>query len=146
MRTLELYFNDLTPEAQKKYLKVQGVSSADELNWEISPIAIIEVEENSDEELRKGTFVSVWNDGSSIETEATLNAQTGEVTAAQSDDTGDHGSLEREYFEDKTGEQYKVCPTCHEYILKSAMDPDPVGKGLSEEEVCSNPDCDSRRE
>ena len=45
MRTLELYYNDLTPEAQKKYLKVQGVSDASELNWEVSPIAIIEVED-----------------------------------------------------------------------------------------------------
>ena len=49
MRTLELYYNDLTPEAQKKYLKVQGVSDASELNWEVSPIAIIEVEENPEE-------------------------------------------------------------------------------------------------
>ena len=45
MRTLELYYNDLTPTAQKKYLKVQGVSDASELNWEVNPIAIIEVEE-----------------------------------------------------------------------------------------------------
>ena len=49
MRTLELFFNDLTPAAQEKYLKVQGVSSASELNWEVSPIAIIEVEENPEE-------------------------------------------------------------------------------------------------
>jgi hypothetical protein len=45
MRTLELYYNDLTPKAQKKYLEVNGVSDASELNWEVSPIAIIEVEE-----------------------------------------------------------------------------------------------------
>jgi hypothetical protein len=45
MKTMELFFNDLTAEAQKKYLKVQGVSDASELNWEVSPIAIIEVKE-----------------------------------------------------------------------------------------------------
>jgi hypothetical protein len=144
MRTLELYYSDLTPEAQEKYLKVQGVSDSSELNWEVNPIAIIEVEE--DEELRKGIFVSVWDDGSSIETGATLNAQTGEVTTAQSEDTGDHGSLEREYFVDEYHNEFTICPTCHEYILKSAMDPDKVGKGLSESMVCFNPDCDSRRE
>jgi hypothetical protein len=42
---MELFFNDLTPAAQEKYLKVQGVSDASELNWEISPIAIIDVED-----------------------------------------------------------------------------------------------------
>jgi hypothetical protein len=45
MKSMELFFNDLTPAAQEKYLKVQGVSSASELNWEVSPIAIIEVED-----------------------------------------------------------------------------------------------------
>ena len=51
MRTLELFFNDLNPAAQEKYLKVQGVSDPSELNWEVNPIAIIEVEENSDKEV-----------------------------------------------------------------------------------------------
>lgn len=49
MRTLELYYSDLTPEAQAKYLKVQGVSDSSELNWEVNPIAIIEVEPNDEE-------------------------------------------------------------------------------------------------
>ena len=49
MKSLELYYSDLTPEAQKKYLEVQGVSDASELNWEVNPIAIIEVEEEEDD-------------------------------------------------------------------------------------------------
>ena len=52
MRTLELYYNDLTPEAQKKYLEVQGVSDASELNWEVNPIAIIEVEDDDECDLK----------------------------------------------------------------------------------------------
>ena len=47
-RTLELYYSDLTPEAQKKYLEVNGVSDASDLNWEVNPIAIIEVEAEED--------------------------------------------------------------------------------------------------
>jgi hypothetical protein len=54
MRTLELFFNDLTPEAQKKYLKVQGVSDPSELNWEVNPIAIIEVEDSDTKEDNNG--------------------------------------------------------------------------------------------
>lgn len=144
MRTLELYFSDLTAEAKEKYLKVQGVSSADELNWEVNPIAIIEVEEETPEETLKGSFVSVWEQGT-VQTEGTLNTKTGQVTA-QSVESGDLGSLEREYFEDQDGNEYEVCTECHEYILKAVMDPDKVGKGLSETKVCANPDCDSRRE
>ncbi len=144
MRTMELYFNDLTAEAQKKYLEVAGVSDPSELNWEVSPIAIIGIEENENEDIRKGIFVSVWSDGCTIETSATLNPKTGEVTADQSNDTEDHGSLEREYFED-VDETFDVCTTCHEYILKTTMEPNQVGKGLSEVTACSNPECDSRR-
>jgi len=50
MRSFELYFNDLSAEAKKKYLKFQRVSDESELNHEISPLAIIdsEDEENVD--------------------------------------------------------------------------------------------------
>jgi hypothetical protein len=143
MRTLNLYYNDLTPEAQKKYLKVQGVSSASELNWEVTPLAIIEVEEETPEEILKGSFVSVWDDGSVISTEATLNPATGEVTTTPIEGDIDHGSLEREYFESEGGLKYEVCPTCHEYLLKRSVNPDQVGKGLSEVKTCFNPDCES---
>lgn len=42
--TFEIYFNDLTPEAQKRYLEFQEVTNPEELNPEISPLAIIEKE------------------------------------------------------------------------------------------------------
>jgi len=90
----------------------------------------------------KGSFVSVWEKGT-VQTEGTLDTETGAVTA-KSVDTGDLGSLEREYFEDKDGNEYEVCTECHSYILKSEMNPDKVGNGLHEDKVCSNPDCESR--
>ena len=45
MKSFEIMFSDLTEDAKKGYLKFQGVSSADELNWEISPLAIIDKED-----------------------------------------------------------------------------------------------------
>jgi hypothetical protein len=95
------------------------------------------------DQILKGSFVSVWEQGI-VQTEGTLNTDTGEVTC-NSVESENLGSLEREYFEDKDGNEYEVCPTCHEYILKTTIDPDQVGKGLSETKVCFNPDCDSRR-
>jgi hypothetical protein len=91
----------------------------------------------------KGSFTSVWEQGT-VQTEGTLNTDTGEVTCNTVEESEDLGNLEREYFEDKDGNEYDVCPICHEYILKPAMVPDQVGKGLSEVKVCSNPDCESR--
>jgi len=91
----------------------------------------------------KGSFISVWNDGT-VQTEGTLDTKDGEVTC-KSVDTPDYGSLEREFFEDKDGNEYEVCTTCHSYIMKSEMNPG-IGHDLNEEQVCSDPDCDSRRE
>ncbi|MEI6154801.1 MAG: hypothetical protein WCQ90_12020 [Deltaproteobacteria bacterium] len=46
MRTVEIYFNDLTFKAQKRLLKAFNTSEKDE-NWDITPIAIIEREEDT---------------------------------------------------------------------------------------------------
>lgn len=88
----------------------------------------------------KGSFVSVWEQGT-VQTEGTLDTSDGEVTA-KSVDIDDLGSLEREYFEDKDGNEYEICTTCHNYILKTEMNPG-TGHDLNEEQVCSNPDCES---
>ena len=37
----ELYFDDLTPEAQERLLLTYGLKSAEEANWNIFPIAVI---------------------------------------------------------------------------------------------------------
>lgn len=94
--------------------------------------------------MKTGTFTSVWDDGSIITTPATLNENSGEVTA-KSVDADIDGCLEREYFSpnDDEDEEIEVCTTCHSYILKTVMNPG-MGHDLIEEQVCSNPDCESR--
>jgi|WetSurMetagenome_2_1015567.scaffolds.fasta_scaffold65360_8 hypothetical protein len=49
MKSLEIYFRDLKPEAQQRYLEAAGVSSADELNADLAPIAICDFAEPDDE-------------------------------------------------------------------------------------------------
>ena len=90
------------------------------------------------ETIMNGSFISVWEEGT-IQTEGTLDIETGEVTC-KSVNTPDLGCLEREYFEDKDGNEYEVCKECHEYILKTAMVPG-ISHTLEEEQYCSNPDC-----
>ena len=46
MRTIEIYFNDLTFKAQKRLLKALNTSEKEE-NWDIMPLAIIEREEDT---------------------------------------------------------------------------------------------------
>ena len=49
MRQVEIYFSDLKPEAQQRYLEAAGVTSADELNADLAPIAICDFAESEDE-------------------------------------------------------------------------------------------------
>jgi hypothetical protein len=42
---IEIYFDDLTPEAQKEFLDKLGTTPREE-NWDIVPIAIYVVEED----------------------------------------------------------------------------------------------------
>jgi hypothetical protein len=92
----------------------------------------------------KGHFVSVWDEGT-VKTNCELNPKTGELSP-EIVDVPDLGALIREYFETPNeGDEIKVCPTCHEFIMKTVMNP--RGRhDLVEEEVCSNPDCESRTE
>lgn len=41
MKEIEIYFNDLTEEAQKQLLEVAGVKTPEEANWDIFPITSI---------------------------------------------------------------------------------------------------------
>jgi len=97
--------------------------------------------------IHKGQFVSVWEEGT-VQTTGTYDDHTGEVTSGTVD-TGDLGSLEREYFEYQNQKhqacEVEICTTCHSYITTAKMIPDQVGKGLSEVQVCSNPDCESNQ-
>jgi len=86
----------------------------------------------------KGTFISIWDDGVSIRTNAILNTETGEVIA-ESVEAGNVEELGREFFESSeffnSGEEFEVCPKCHEFILKVVI------KEGNEALVCSNPYC-----
>jgi len=50
MKSLEIYFKDLNSEAQKRYLDAAGVTSAEELNADLAPIAIIDFAEEETED------------------------------------------------------------------------------------------------
>lgn len=90
----------------------------------------------------KGTFTSVWDTDVEITTSATLDTETGEVSA-ESVDADDVDILEEEYFEDLEGNQYPVCPECHEYIVVTGMEDDEYIKHqLNVVKRCKNPNCD----
>ncbi len=44
MPTFEVYFEDLTPEAQQRYLEWMKIENSDEGNFEFTPIVIFESE------------------------------------------------------------------------------------------------------
>ena len=89
----------------------------------------------------KGKFTSVWDGGTEITTPAELNTETGEVSTESVD-----AVLDREFFTSdefhNAGEEFEVCPECHEYILKTVMKEE-VGKTY-EALVCSDPNCDNQ--
>lgn len=87
----------------------------------------------------EGVFQSIWEEGL-IETPATLNLENGEITAMSSDEGSEYEHLICEKFVDKDENEYTVCPNCHNFILKTSMEADKVGNGLSEVQVCSG-DC-----
>jgi len=87
----------------------------------------------------KGTFVSVWDNGT-LSTPATLDTETGEVTTESVDANGLEHLME-EWFEDEEGEEYDICPECHEYILHTCME-DGIGHNLDEVKRCKDPNCD----
>jgi hypothetical protein len=45
MKSFEIWFKDLNPDAQKRYLEFHGVSSPEELNEDLAPITFIDLEE-----------------------------------------------------------------------------------------------------
>ena len=93
--------------------------------------------------MKKGTFTSVWDGGFEVTTNAELNEVTGEVIAESVDvEDLDLEYLDHEYFSDEDGNDWKICPTCHSYIITNKMF-DGIGHTYEEREVCSDPDCES---
>ena len=90
-----------------------------------------------------GTFVSNWERGKVV-TPCYLDTITGELFPKTAN-VGNFGTLESEKFYvdgNEDGDEYDICPDCHEYILKTEMNPG-IGHNLNEEKVCSSPDYDS---
>jgi len=50
MKTFEIMFDDLSEEAQRRFLQFQGLEDTADGNFEICPIAIVELEEEEDAE------------------------------------------------------------------------------------------------
>ena len=50
MAEFEIYFHDLNPEAQQELLKVAGLTSPSDMNYEVVPIAVVEFEDNEEDE------------------------------------------------------------------------------------------------
>jgi predicted PP-loop superfamily ATPase len=91
-----------------------------------------------------GFLVSEWSNGT-VKTTCSLEIETGELNPEVADVSNEFTSLENEYFETLDGEQIPVCRTCHEFIMKTVMNPG-LGHTLTEDMECSNPDCESRTE
>lgn len=45
---IEIYFDDLNEDAQKKFLKAMGIETSDEGNYDVFPIAIVPMPEIDD--------------------------------------------------------------------------------------------------
>lgn len=48
MKTLEIYFSDLTEEAQQRALEAAGITDPKEANWDMDtiPLAIVDFEDD----------------------------------------------------------------------------------------------------
>jgi hypothetical protein len=72
----------------------------------------------------KGIFTSVWDGDVEIPTPAVLDLDTGEITTSCVEVDG-ITVLKEEYFDDENGKRYKVCPVCHNHIIKGTACTDP---------------------
>ena len=88
----------------------------------------------------KGKFISIWDGGQVVRTTANLDTRTGKITTEPVD--ADVEILDREYFESleffNSGEEFEICPECHEYILKLVI------KEGNEALICSNSECENQ--
>jgi hypothetical protein len=92
----------------------------------------------------KCTFTSVWDDGSIITTPCLYDPNDGEVSP-ETCNADPRGNLKREFITLPDGDEKEVCMECHGYVMKVTMD-EGIGKQLSEESHCSDPDCSSNEE
>ena len=95
--------------------------------------------------MKKGTFTSVWDGGNEIITNAELDEETGKVIAESVDvDDLDLEYLDKEYFTDEEGNEYSICPDCHEYVMREkCFEGEGNGNDYDGQQICSNPYCES---
>jgi hypothetical protein len=87
-----------------------------------------------------GDFISYWEAGEVV-TSAWLHPETGEVEA-ETVDVGEMGALLSEEFLAENGNTFRICPTCHSFVLTTKM-VEGTGKVLEEVEFCMDKDCES---
>ena len=93
--------------------------------------------------MKKGTFTSVWDGGYEVTTAAELDEETGEVNAVVVD-VEEVDVLDREYFTDLYGNEYKICSSCHGFIMREkCIEGEGNGCDYDGELICSNPYCES---
>ena len=46
---MEIMFDDLTPEAQERLLREAGVSKPEDMHWDTSPVAVVDLKEDNHE-------------------------------------------------------------------------------------------------
>ena len=46
MNVFEIYFNDLSEACQQDLLKKYGIKSPKEMNWDVFPVTVIEIDKN----------------------------------------------------------------------------------------------------
>ncbi len=54
MKAFEIMFSDLSEEAQKRFLEFQRLDDPEDGNFDIAPIAIVELDEGADSEWGQG--------------------------------------------------------------------------------------------
>ena len=85
-------------------------------------------------------FVSNWDDGFQIESDAIYDDETGEVEVLTVHDIKNLNILNHEYISLPDGEDIPVCRYCHSYITKEVMI-DYDGTNLVAVSQCVDKDC-----
>jgi len=92
----------------------------------------------NNDKIIKGKFYSNWDDNIVIETDATLNKDTGEVETTPVERDVEHLNYEKFVAEDE--QEYDICSHCHRYIVKNILI-DTDGTNIEETENCTDPNC-----
>lgn len=70
-----------------------------------------------DSDVEQGTFVSVWDLGEECRSSCRFAPKTGEILYVADSEQLPEGACLREYIEDANGDEYDVCPDCHDWVL-----------------------------